>query len=184
MTAAGIFGSGAWFTNASVNAAVMTAGNVAHTKLFTFKDNTTATGDVTLTVAKLKPNTGGVPTLLGSMALTNTGDINTTFTMTVDTPTGMVDGKGGTGKNLKDVVSLRLTSDAAGTTTITPEFLISAGKANIALTPGTVLPAGVSTVYVWADWPDTGLPGSNTTGDNQYQQSSCSVLIHWTQTQI
>jgi len=160
-----VIGSGASFTSTSANPGnVFTAGNLTHTN----------TGAV-MTVSKLKPDDAWVSA--GSVAITNTGDIDGAFSMT-GAITADTSGTGHSGK-LSDVLEIRVhaASDLAGVYKYNGPI---DGITDEAM--GTILGGGsASQTYTF----EVRFPNGTTSllangGDNAYKGASLTIDFNWT----
>lgn len=163
LAASVVAASGANFTSTSANPSnVFTAGNLHH---FNDKD-----GVAILTAEKMKP--GGKAT--GSVTISNDGDIPGTFTLAKSITANAAGPNGG---DLGAV--LDLTIKEGGTTVWTGKLSADMGTVSL----GTWAD-GVSHTYDFeVSFPDTGTPGSNTTGDNAYKKSTVTARFDWTAVQ-
>lgn len=163
LAASVVAASGANFTSTSANPSnVFTAGNLHHTNS---KD-----GAAILTAEKMKPG----DTATGSVTLTNDGDLPGTFTLTKTITDNAVGPNGG---DLGAVLDLTITE---GATTVWTGKLTDAMDA-FAL--GTWAAGEAHTYDFEVSFPDTGTPGSNTTGDNAYRKSTVTAEFDWTAVQ-
>ncbi|MEE4274528.1 MAG: TasA family protein [Thermoleophilia bacterium] len=153
-----VVGSGAYFTSVSSNPDnVFTAGVLTH-------DNSDA-DSAFMTIDDMVPG----ETRTGSVTLTNTGSVDGDLWLT---QTSFVDTPGGNGGNLSDVLDIEITQGAT---------VVYSGPLNLMGTEAAgTLAVGIATQYDWAvTFPDGGLPGGATTGDNAYQGSSVDVRYDW-----
>jgi hypothetical protein len=163
LAASVVAASGANFTSTSANPSnVFTAGNLHHSNS---KD-----GVAILTAEKMKPGA----TASGSVTLTNDGDIDGTFTL-AKTITANV--PGGNGGDLGAVLDLTIKEGAI--TVWTGKLGAAMGTLDL----GTWAPNAAHTYDFTVSFPDSGTPGTNTTGDNAYKKSTVTARFDWTAVQ-
>ena len=156
-----VIGSGANFTSTSANPGnVFTAGNLSHT------NNASALLD--LSGVKLKPDDTWVS--VGSVTLTNTGDIDGAFTLATS---DLVDTHGaGHSTDLSTVLQLRV---MRGATEVYNGPINGVGTSDA----GTIL-AGAPATYSFAVmFPDGGAPGGADAGDNRFKGASLTIDFDW-----
>jgi len=164
LAAAALIASSASFTSTSANVGnVFTAGTLTHT------NDATALLDISGTL--LKPDDAWVS--MGSVTLTNDGDIDGQFWFTTsdigNTP-------GANGGNLSDALQLRV---MRGATTVYSGD-INAVPAVAPLSDAGTIAAGASATYtVEVMFPDGGTPTTATTEDNAYQGSAMTIDLDW-----
>jgi spore coat-associated protein N len=162
LASAFLVGSGAAFTSTSANPAnVFTAGTLTHS-------NDKANAAI-LTASLMKP--ADVKT--GTVTIKNTGSLSGDFTLemakTADVP-------GSNGGSLFNVLKLKI--DDGATTVYNGNLKDFTSKLL-----GTYASNDTHTYTFTITFPDGGLPGGNTTGDNAYQGSSTTVEFDWTAVQ-
>ena len=157
LAASVVIGSGANFTSTSANAGnVFTAGNLSHTN--------DADALLDLSGVKLKPDDRWVS--VGSVTLTNDGDIDGAFTLAtsdlVDTPGA------GHSAYLSNVLWLRV---MRGTTEVYNGLISGVDTAD-----ARTIRAGDPATYKFAVmFPDTGAPGGANLGDNRFKGASLTI---------
>jgi hypothetical protein len=163
LAAAALIASSASFTSTSSNNAnVFTAGRLTHGN---------SPSSATLSVDRLIPGTVWVP--VGSVTLTNTGDVQGHFWLTTsdlqDTP--------GAGHSawLSNVLQLRVMSGA----TEVYNGPINAVGSPTAEDAGVILASGAATYDFAVMLPDTGNPGGPDLGDNRFQGASMRIDFDW-----
>lgn len=168
LAASVVIGSGANFTSTSANPGNMfTAGNLSHTN--------DADALLDLSGVKLKPDDRWVS--VGSVTLTNTGDIDGAFSMT-GAITADTSGTGHNGK-LSSVLQLRVhkSSDPAGVYVYNDHVN---AVTNVAM--GTILGGGSAfeTYTFQVMFPNGPTPSGADTGDNAYKGASMTIAFNWT----
>lgn len=158
-------------------AAVMAGGTFAYfTSTAANTGNTFSAGTIALSTDKgataflnfenplLKPGDNGT----GTLTLSNTGSLPATLTFTTAVTTNTPGHNGG---SLGDDLYFTITN-GAGTTVYTGTLTALAALTTPTALP-QIAPGGTQTFTV--DWvfKDNGTPGSDTTGDNLYQGSTC-----------
>ena len=148
------------FTSSSANPEnTFTAGNLSQSN--------SAEGAAILTAANMVPG----DTENGRVTIENTGDVDGKFRLS---SSGLTDTPGPNGGRLSEVLTLKVIDVANGQQ-------VYNGKYN-AMPPkdlGT-WPAGDEHTYEFTvTFPDSGVPGSATTGDNAYKSSSTKIQFNW-----
>ena len=163
--ASAVLSSGAVFTSKSANPSnIFTAGNLHHTNS---KD-----GAAILTAAKMKPG----DTVQGTVTIANDGDLAGTFSLSTS---NLSDTAGANGGKLSDVLKVKIVDQATPVVTIYDGLIKSVGTA----AAGTFAAGASHTYQFTVTFPDAGTPGTATTGDNAYKNSSMSIEFDWTQVQ-
>ena len=163
--ASAVLSSGAVFTSKSANPSnIFTAGNLHHTNS---KD-----GAAILTAAKMKPG----DTVQGTVTIANDGDLAGTFSLSTS---NLSDTAGANGGKLSDVLKVKIVDQATPAVTIYDGLIKSVGTA----AAGTFAAGASHTYQFTVTFPDAGTPGTATTGDNAYKNSSMSIEFDWTQVQ-
>ena len=122
------------------------------------------------TISDLKP--GDTDVVLGSVTIGNTGSVAGLFSMSAS---GLADTPGANGGDLSDVLVVTVRDGATTVYSGSLAGLVTASPIGL----GTWA-AGASHTYDFlVSWPDGGVPGSATTGDNAYQGSACSIDLTW-----
>ena len=128
-----------------------------------------------LTATRMVPG----DTTTGTVTISNTGDSKGQFTLTGSTPTDTVGPNNG---KLSTVLNLRIVEDPAGAAKQVYNGKLNGMTAPIDL---GVWNGGQGHTYEFTvTFPDTGTPGSATTGDNAYQGSSSQVTYTWNATSV
>lgn len=164
VAAATVVGSGAIFTSTSANPAnVFTAGILTHSN--------SKSGTAILTASLMKPGDSSQ----GSVTIKNTGNLEGTFSLTTS---NLTDTPGANGGNLSEVLQLTIV-DTTTSQTLYSGPIDSVGTVDA----GNYEPDDEHTYQFTVTFPDSGLPGTPTTGDNLYQGSSMSIDFNWTAVQ-
>lgn len=161
-----LVGSGAVFTSTSANPSnVFTAGTLTHSN--------SKAGAAILTASLMKP--GDVKT--GTVTIQNTGDLSGDFGLSM---LKTADVAGPNGGRLFNVLKLKIDD---GATNVYDGNLKDFPSSATPLALGTYAPNDSHTYTFTVTFPDGGVPGSNSTGDNAYQGSSTTVEFNWTAVQ-
>ncbi len=163
--------SGASFNYKTSNPAnTFTAGNLSHSNS---KD-----GAAILTADKMKPG----QSTSGTVVITNNGDIDGVFSMAKGAVSQTAGPNGGQLYSVLDLKIVDVTVPSSPVTKYDGDLNAFTGLDSTAL-GGTWTPGTARTYEFTVTFPDGGTPGSNTTGDNQYKSSSCTVEFLWTSVQ-
>ena len=159
-----VVGSSASFSSTSANPSnTFTAGNLTH--------GNSKSGSAILTADKMIPG----QSTNGTVVITNTGDVAGTFTLA---KSNLTDTPGPNGGVLSAKLDLKV-EDVTGTPTTVYDGKLNA-MGTIAL--GSFASGAAHTYKFTVSFPDGGVPGSATTGDNAYKGSSTSVQFDWNAT--
>jgi spore coat-associated protein N len=154
--------------------AVFTAHSSSPSNLFTsgvLQHSNTKDGSAILTASKMKPT----DSVNGTVTVTNTGNIPSTFTLA---KSALNDTPGVNGGVLSDKLNVAITDK--GTSQVVYNGKLGA-MPNEAL--GTWAAGEAHTYDYVVTFPDGGTPASDTTGDNAYKGSAVSLSYDFSQVQ-
>lgn len=156
-------GSGASFTSRSANPAnTFSSGNLAQTN---------SQSGAVLTASRIKP---GDPASVGTVTITNSGDIAGSFTLS---KANVADTAGPNGGQLSSKLNVLIqdVTNAASPVQVYTGTVGAMGSQSLGS-----FAAGASRTYKFSvTFPDGGTPASSTTGDNAYKGSSLTVDYAW-----
>jgi len=115
-------------------------------------------------------------TVQGTVTIANDGDLAGTFSLSTS---NLSDTAGANGGKLSDVLKVKIVDQATPAVTIYDGLIKSVGTA----AAGTFAAGASHTYQFTVTFPDAGTPGTATTGDNAYKNSSMSIEFDWTQVQ-
>jgi spore coat-associated protein N len=159
-----VVGSSASFSSTSANPSnTFSGGNLTH--------GNSKAGSAILTADKMIPG----ESKNGTVVITNTGDVAGNFTLA---KSNLTDTPGANGGVLSGKLDLKV-EDVTGTpTTVYDGKLDAMGTQTL----GSFASGAARTYKFTVTFPDGGVPGSATTGDNAYKGSSTSVQFDWNAT--
>jgi hypothetical protein len=160
LAAAVVVASVSVFTSSSANPDnTFTAGNLSQSN--------SKEGAAILSAAGMVPGDSD----RGQVTIENTGDVDGKFRLS---SSGLTDSPGPNGGKLSEVLTLRVIETGSGQTVYSGKYNAMPG-----INLGTWAAGDEHRYEFTVTFPDSGLPGSATTGDNAYKSSSTKIQFNW-----